>query len=211
MRPFTAYLRDLNKIYEFKIKIAGELKTDTNKQIEAALDQYKPQSCSAGKRLPIAERHQDFPELSNHEITIFDVKTAYPATSQMVRAVIAEKLKVPLEFVRVRNLNEQEEAVINHQHDEPTGKSRLNTPDLEFVPGGQDMVGQKHTMALLKELNKQKHDGEQYTGVNDAILAKGQPKHTPETLTKTTAKNNIDSVISTKGPKLQPVRSGQKI
>jgi glutaredoxin-related protein len=211
MKPFTAYLRDLHRNYDFKVKIAGDLPENMKEHITLALSQYKVEKCSAGKRLPIAETHLDFPTLKNQSVTIFDVTTAYPTTSQMVRNLLADRLKANFEFIKVRSLQEDQEIAINHEHDEPTDKARLNQHEMEFTPGGQDLVGEKHKMALLKELNKQKHTGEQYKGVNDEILAKAQPQHVKETPVKQPLKINTSSAISSKGPKLQPVRTGHKI
>jgi len=174
MKSFTAYLTDLHKVYEFKVKIVGDA-TGITEKIKMALDQYKVESCSAGKRLPISEQLKDFPGLTNQNVTLFDIKTAYPLTSQVARATLAEKLKLPEQSIIVRNLNEQEEVEINHEHDEPTAKSRLDTPDLEYLPGGQEMVGEKHNLRFLKELGKTKHEGEEVKGINDQLFA-GKPK-----------------------------------
>jgi hypothetical protein len=175
MKSFKEYLTESKKVYEFKIKIAGDMGKDVAKKIKEALDCYKVESCSAGKRLPIAETHSDFPEVKNTSVTIFDVCLAYPTTSQVVRAALAERLKISADLLRVRNLKEEEEIAINHQHDKKSGESLLAKDDLEAVDG-QKLVGDQHTMSLLKELNKIKHAGEQVTGTNDALLAKSSPK-----------------------------------
>jgi hypothetical protein len=211
MKPFTAYLRDLHRSYDFKVKIAGDLPDNMKEHITKALSQFQCEKCSAGKRLPIAETHLDFPTLKNQNVTIFDISTAYPTTSQMITTLLADRLKTNFEFIRVRSLQEDQEIAINHEHDEPTKEAKLNKLEMEFTPGGQDMVGSQQMMSLLKELNKQKHYGEQYKGVNDQILAKAQPQHVKETPVKQPLKINTSSAISSKGPKLQPVRTGHKI
>lgn len=175
MKSFKEYLTESKKVYEFKIKIAGDVGKDVAKKIKEALDCYKVESCSAGKRLPIAETHTDFPEIKNTSVTIFDVCLAYPTTSQVVRAALAERLKVSADLLRVRNLKEEEEIALNHAHDEKSGEALLNK-DYETNVSAQDQVGDKHVMSLLKELNKIKHEGEQVTGTNDALLAKSSPK-----------------------------------
>ena len=108
MKSFTEYLTESKKVYEFKIKLAGDYKK-AGELIKSALSQYKVESCSAGKRLPIAETHADFPHITNTDVTIFDVCTSYPVTSQQVRALIAEKCRCPIDSVRVRNLAEDAE------------------------------------------------------------------------------------------------------
>jgi len=195
MKPFSVYLQDSHKIYEFKIKIAGDLDRSFNKDIARALDVFRVVSCSAGKRLPIAEMHMDFPEHKNTNVTIFDIVTSYPATSMQVRNEIASKLKIAEDRIKVRNLKEQDEIEINHEHAEPTEEALLGKDYEES--NHQDMVGDKWVMTFLKELAKTKHEGEQYTGVNDHILAKGAPQHSGETPAKQVeSKINIKNLFT---------------
>ena len=184
MKSFKEYLTESKKVYEFKVKIAGKCPTDCSKQIKAALAPYNVTSVSAGKRTPIQEHQADFPEHKNVEMTIFEIATDYPVTSPQVRDLLANVLGKPLSTVKVKTEAEEFEHAINHENDSSSGESLLTKKELEDVPGGQDMVGEKHTMSLLKELNKTKKAGEQYTGVNDEILASGAPKHGKETPSK---------------------------
>ena len=45
----------------------------------------------------------------------------------------------------------------------------LNTP--YTASDNQDLVGEKYKMNFLQELNKEKHQGTQYKGINDDLLA----------------------------------------
>jgi hypothetical protein len=84
---------------------------------------------------------------------------------------------------------EERELAINNANAVKSGKSVLEA-DYE-KEDNQKLVGDKHTMSLLKELGKRKKTAEQYTGVNDAILAKKSPS-------EKSAKNN--TTINTKSP-----------
>ena len=175
MKSFTEYLTESKRVYEFKIKIAGDCPKDCATKIKEALATFKVDSCSKGKGIPIAESHEDFPTLKNVGVTIFDVCLAYPATSLQVKSAVGTCLKVSESQVCVRNLKEQEELVINHQNDKKSGESLLSKEYTEDS-NGQKLVGEKHTMSMLKELNKVGHRGlTQYKGVNDEILAKSVP------------------------------------
>lgn len=174
MKSFKDYLTESKKVYEFKVKLAGDYEKAGDK-IKSALSQYKVEKCSAGKRLPIAETHSDFPNHKNTNVTIFDLCTAYPVTSQQVRALIAEKCGCSLECVRVRTPMEEAEIALNHANDTKSGESLL-TKDYEANSEGQKLVGDKHVMSMLKELGKIKHNGDQVTGTNDELLAKSSPK-----------------------------------
>lgn len=173
MKSFKDYLTESKKVYEFKVKLAGDYEKAAD-QIKSALAQYKVEKCSAGKRLPIAETHSDFPNIKNTNVTIFDVCTAYPTNSQTVRSLIAEKCGCSLDCVKVRTPLEEAEIALNHSNDEKSGEALLGK-DYEASSEGQKIVGDKHVMGLLKELSKVKHGGEQYTGVNDQLLADKAP------------------------------------
>lgn len=180
MKSFKEYLTESKKVYEFKIKIAGEVSGDSTKQLKQALDQYKVEGCSAGRRTPIQESPVDFPDHKNVNVTIFDVTLAYPANSAQIRAAVSEGLKLALSCVSVTNLKEEEEIELNHEYDEKSDESVL-LQGYEIESEGQKLVGEQQKMSLLKELNKTKHAGEQYKGVNDELLATGAPKHVKDT------------------------------
>lgn len=174
MKSFTEYLTESKKVYEFKVKLAGDYEKAAE-AIKLALAPYKVESCSAGKRLPIAETHADFPNHKNTNVTIFDVCTAYPTNSATVRALIADKCRCTLESVKVRTPMEEAEIALNHAHDEKSGEALLGK-DYDSAAEGQKLVGEKQKMSLLKSLTKDRKTLEQYSGVNDAILAKSSPK-----------------------------------
>ena len=174
MKSFKQYLIETKQTYDFKIKIAGDCPEDCESKIKESLSKYEVASCSQGKRTPIQETHTDFPEHKNVNITIYDVCTNYPATGAEIRASIAEALGMSDSCIKVRNVREQAEEVLNHEHDEKTGKSLLGA-DYE-KSNNQDLVGDKGIAKFLKELTKQKTPGEQYTGINEKLLAKKLPK-----------------------------------
>ena len=197
MKSFTEYLTESKKVYEFKIKLAGDYKK-AGELIKSALSQYKVESCSAGKRLPIAETHADFPHITNTDVTIFDVCTSYPVTSQQVRALIAEKCRCPISSVKVRNLAEDAEDALNHANDEKSGEALLSK-DYEADSAGQKLVGEKQKFNLLKELMKDKKTLEQYKGVNDALLASTMPTESaPADSSNINTKSPVGSVKAKK-------------
>lgn len=173
MKSYNDYLTESKRVYEFKIKLAGDYEKAADK-IKSALAPYKVEKCSAGKRLPIAETHSDFPLVKNTNVTIFDVCTAYPTTSQVVRAAIADRCGCSMDMIRVRTPLEEAEITLNHANDEKSGQSLLGK-DYEDNNEGQKVVGEKHKLSLIKELSKIKHGGEQVTGHNDQLLADKVP------------------------------------
>jgi hypothetical protein len=173
MKSFKEYLTESKKIYEFKVKIAGDCPTDCSSQIKAALAQFHVSSVSAGKRTPIQERHSEFPEHKNVNMTIFDVTTDYPATNKQIHDIVASGLGMPANCIKVKNMAEELEHEINHEHDIRTGKALVGT--IQTPSDNSHLVGEKHKMNFLQELNKEKHQGTQVKGYNDEILAPSVP------------------------------------
>lgn len=174
-KSFKEYLLESKQTYEFKIKIAGELEECCPGKIKQALQKYKVESMSEVRRTPIQETVSEFPEHKNVEINIFDISLTYPVTSYQVRDLVAEALNKTHSCISVKNVKEQEEEQINAQYDpnEKSGESLLTQPYEKT--NNQSVVGEKQVMSLLKDLNKEKHQGTQYKGVNDQLLAKKAP------------------------------------
>jgi hypothetical protein len=176
MKSFKEYLTESKKIYEFKIKIAGDLPPGFENDVKLGLDKFDVQSISKPKRTPIQESPIDFPNVKFSEISVFDVVLNYPTTSQVVKEALAQAIRVNESKILVRTLGEEAEATMNGQFmAKPDGKgSLLNTPELEQVPGAQELVGEKRVMSFLKDLNATKHDLEEVTGTNDQLFVKGK-------------------------------------
>jgi hypothetical protein len=178
MKSFKEYLTESKKVYEFKVKIAGDCPKDCVDQMKLALAQFHVQSCSAGKSTPIQERQSEFPEHKNVGMTIFDVCTTYPATTLQIRDMVAERCGIAQANIKVRNLAEEKEYELNHANDKRSGKAVIGT---EFESSdNQDLVGEEYKMNFLKELGKNKQEGTQVKGFNDEILASVTPKHVKE-------------------------------
>lgn len=193
MKSFKQYLTESKKVYEFKVKIAGEIDKDAVEKIKLGLSKYQVESCSAGKRTPIQESPVDFPEHKNVNVTVFDVCLAYPTNSGLVRESIAHALGLTMGCVKVRNLKEEEEDELNHAHDTKSGESLL-LKDYESN-SAQDQVGEQQKMSLIKELSKSKHNLEQYKGINDELLANNLSTNKGPAA-KTCSQNNISPVGS---------------
>jgi len=200
MKSFKEYLTESKKIYEFKVKIAVDCGKDTAQKIKLALSEFHIGSVSAGKSVPIQERHSEFPEHKNISMTVFDITTNYPATNKQIQDKLAAVLSLPHNAVKVKNIAEEKEFEINHQHDQRTGKAIGGT---EQEPSDhQDLVGEKRVLSFLQELNKEKHQGTEVKGYNDELLAAGAPKHVKETPGKQVKVKNNATNIFTKQVKL---------
>ena len=186
MKSFKDYLTESKKVYEFRIKIAGDCPKDCATRIKGALSQYSVETCSAGKSTPIQETQRDFPELANVGLTHFNVTLKYPTTSAQVKSAIAEKCGITAGTIKVRTPLEELETELNYSNAEKSGESLLGK-DYE-ASNNQKSFGEKQITSFLKELSKTKTQGTQYKGVNNDILAKSAPSEKSEGPAKTKAK-----------------------
>jgi hypothetical protein len=177
MGTFKQYLAESKKVYNFKVKIAGDVDKKITEAMKIALSKFDCTSVSAPKRTPITENPYDFPNLKFTHVNIFDVTCNYPGTTQEVQASLSETLRVKTGHIIVRTELEeldQSFAIAGKNRIGTKAEALLNNPELEDV-NGQDLVGEKKKMSFLKELGKVSHKGTEYKGVNDQLLAKSAP------------------------------------
>jgi len=208
MKSFKEYLTESKKVYEFKIKIAGDCPKDCAAKIKEALACYNVESCSQGKSSPITEKQVDFPKLENVGATVFDVVVTYPTTNAQIREAVAKKLKIAMAELRVRNKYEEQELAINHQYDEKTGKPLLGTDDEDS--NFQDLVGEEQKLSFLKGLSSMSRGLEEVTGTNDQLFAKPAKSKAQDIQPTITEKSGMISTVGSKHTKLSPSVAGVK-
>lgn len=92
MKNFLKYLSEVQKTYEFRIKIANCDPADKLDGLKVGLAQYAVESVSAAKRLPIKANDIDFPSIPNCEVYIMDAVLKYPVNDAQLRVIVAERL-----------------------------------------------------------------------------------------------------------------------
>ena len=155
---FEKYLAEAKKIYEFNIGVAGELPEGFVDDLESCLKRYSIASMSAGKKTPIQERPLDFPQLSNCEVTYYEVGLNYPTTPQVLGEYITQCCECSRDNIIVRNVNEPQEIYQNIK-DEGPYVSKLETEDMGGDSAQED-VGGNRVMSLLKELETARSEKE---------------------------------------------------
>ena len=158
MKPYQQYIFEINKVYEYRVKIAGTNPTgEVMERIKNALDAYCVESVTTAKSIPIQE-HKDFPKLGPTECWIFEVAVKYPTTSNQLRQLIKERAGINPECVSVYGKNEYD----FNEECEAEGKdhecSLLEQPELKADEGGQELVGKSRFDSLLKELSSRTYE-----------------------------------------------------
>jgi len=211
MTTFINYLQQAQKTYEFKLKFANIDPTNLRGKLETALDAYCLETLSNVKTLPILENAIDFPALKNCELFIMEATLKYPVNDATLRAIIAERLGLPIGHIAVVPKNNPEE--VWRWND--TGESELR----EFVQGEtvidkpfpdpnkeQKEASKRYAEAgtLLKELSKVKFE---IAGNDLTDGAENKPeKVTTGKTTNDTPQNNKDPIGSRQNKIPSPVK-----
>lgn len=193
MKSFKDYLTESKKTYAFKIKVAGDLPEGFSDDLRSAMNKFSIANLNKGKTSPIQENQADFPQLKNESVTVFDLEVHYPTTPQVLEQYISDVCGCAKTHLRVRGANE---AAVSYQEEENFKEAdkkpligQCDPPPADH----QDLVGEKQKMSMLKDLMKEKHMGEEYKGVNDAILAKSAPSEKASELPTETTISPIGS------------------
>jgi hypothetical protein len=160
MKNFLQYLSEVQKTYEFRIKIANCDPKDKLDGLKIGLAEYAVESVAAPKRLPIKANDIDFPSIPNVEVFLMDAVLKYPVNDEKLRAIVAERLGCSLSQV----------VVVPASHPEEQRRWDLEGNDVREFKQGEDVLTQPLPEAsadqkaaskfyseagtILKELNK---------------------------------------------------------
>lgn len=156
MKTFKEYLAESKKVYSFKVKVAGELPENFEKEIKAKLDKCQVSTFEKVATTPVQELPLDFPELENKEVHIYDVVCEYPITPHEISAHLAEMGMEECCF-RVRGAGEPSEVDQITTQEIPSGAAKLS--DSMYKEDGiqvkhKDYFGNDFNKSFLKELEK---------------------------------------------------------
>ena len=159
MKQLQDYIFNMNKIYEYRVKMAGvDPKGEVMERIKNALDVYEVDSISATRRIPI-QTHRDFPKMGPCEAWVFEVTIKYPTTTNILRQLIRERAGVNFECVCVYTKNEDDQNTAAESRGKDRKNAYLLDDELESDASGQHAVGQSRVDSMLKELTRGKAPG----------------------------------------------------
>jgi phosphoketolase len=160
MTDFKQYLAESTKEYDYRIKVAGDLSEDFAARLETALKKYEVKSLSKGKKTPIQEVPLDFPNLKNTAVTIFELKTSYPASVFEMHSYISNIMRLQPNQLVVRKPGEPTEEYQEEIKVKAEKKSEFRSvlQDVEYKDApkvkADEVYGDKANQSLLKELLK---------------------------------------------------------
>jgi len=88
MKTFADYLTESKHVYEYRIKIAGDVPAGFMSEFREKLKQFDVISTSDIKKTPIQKTLADFPAYPNDSMQFMDVTFNYPATEPQITQIV---------------------------------------------------------------------------------------------------------------------------
>lgn len=174
MKTFKEYLVENKKVYNFKIKVAGDLPENFEKNLKDRLDRCKVMTFEKVKTTPIQALPLDFPDHPNTTVSIFEIVCEYPITAPEIVNDIKET-GLPESCFRVRGSNEPSEQEQILASAEPSGEALLS--DNQYKDSvkikTKDYFGDDFNKGFLKDLAKTAKQQKKENGQGEYKL----PKH----------------------------------
>lgn len=155
MKTFKEYLSESKKVYGFKVKVAGELPENFESQLKERLERCKVVTFEKMATTPVQKVPLDFPNISNAEVTIYDVILEYPITSpEIVREI--KDIGLDEDVFRVRGSGEPSEIDQATLDNELTSTSLLSDPNYSEAEKikHKEYFGDDFNKSFLKDLEK---------------------------------------------------------
>lgn len=140
MRSLKQYITESVKLYDYTIKIAGDVDKNFLDMFAHNLkEKFDAVDISNPVTTPIQKDPYGFPELRNQSVTIIKANFRYPATEPMIQQV-AQLLGYNVNMVRAiqtnynDSINNEAEAYENEESHSPL----LNHTELEEMPGAKE-------------------------------------------------------------------------
>jgi hypothetical protein len=177
MKNFIQHLSEVQKTYDFRVKLANIDPADCMERIKSALETWQLKEMSPIKRLPIQENVVEFPSFGPTEIYQFDVSLAYPCIDAQLRQLISERCNMLASAIYVVPRSHPEEQWRSGEGSElreyVQGENVLTQPlpeaDAEQKAASKAYAGAE---SILKELAPTK---DRWTVAGDDNTIGGQP------------------------------------
>jgi hypothetical protein len=208
MKSLHDYIAERNSNYSFRIKVAKQNPKDIMEEIKNALDAYQLVDITAPKSMPIQE-HREFPKWGACECWQFEATVAYPVTSPQIYQLLRERTGMQAEWVCVYGKQQADDNDAFEAYGKDHEGSLLLNGELQDVPGGQDLVGNKRKDSLLKELEQQSPKMVALESDADLVSTRSKERTKPAATTNQLSQGS-KSPVGSQQNKLPPVKGKNK-
>jgi hypothetical protein len=154
MKKFNEYLAESQRVYNYRIKIVGDVPSGFIKALEEKLKQFDPAKISSVKTTPVQLCPAEFPAYSNERVSHMDCEFRYPAIEPQIQQ-IAQLLGLDPNRIRMLtvpyedSMNKERVDVEEQNHDLLTDTD-YPAPDKEQRALSKDYATGPYDHAVLK-------------------------------------------------------------
>lgn len=87
MKNFKDYLTESQRVYNYRIKIVGDVPQGFDKGLKEKLEQFEIVKMSDAKTTPVQKNPADFPNYANERVNSFDIECRYPAIEPQIQQI----------------------------------------------------------------------------------------------------------------------------
>ena len=154
MKKFNEYLAESQRVYNYRIKIVGDVPTGFIKALEEKLKQFDPAKVSAVKTTPVQLNPAEFPAYSNERVSHMDCEFRYPAIEPQIQQ-IAQLLGLDPNRIRMltvpyEDTMNKERVDVEEQNQDLLTDTDYPAPDKEQKALSKDYSTGPYDHAVLK-------------------------------------------------------------
>lgn len=158
MKNFKEYLSESQRVYEYRIKIVGDLPTGFVNSLKDKMSQFDVVKSTEVKSTPVQAKCTDFPAYENERVNSMDVTTRYPAIEPQIKQ-IAQLLgldpnRIVLHTVPYEESMGKEYKKIEEQNKDLLTDTDYPAPDAEQKALSKDYSTGPYDHAVLKNAYK---------------------------------------------------------
>ena len=154
MKQFKDYLAESERVYNYRIKIVGDVSIEFMSQLKQKLDQFDPVKIGSQKSTPVQMSPADFPTFNNDSVTSFDVEFRYPAIEpqikQLAQILGLDPNRIIMQTVPFDDSMDTERKKIEDQNKDLLADTDYPAPDADQKALSKDYSTGPYDHAVLK-------------------------------------------------------------
>jgi hypothetical protein len=158
MKNFKDYLVESQRIYNYRIKLVGDIEPGFVKALEEKLKQFDPVKISSVKTTPVQSKPADFPAFENDRVSHFDVEFRYPCIDAQVRQIAQilgfDPNRILMQTVPYADSNAELSDKVEDQPESLLADTEYPAPDKEQKALSKDYATGPYDHAVVKNAYK---------------------------------------------------------
>ena len=158
MKPFSKYLAESERTYNYRIKVVGDVPPNFDKALKEKCDQFDVVKFSQPKTTPVRKSIPEFPAFPNESVTIMDVEFRYPAIEpqikQLARLLGLDENRIVMNTVGYEESMNQEGEKIADENKDLLANTDYPAPDKQQKALSKDYATGPYDHAVLKNAYK---------------------------------------------------------